>query len=59
MEESRLLVQRVLEHDEIECIEWMATSGNEAGNRSAQEESLGKSRLFQKRDGISGIKQLL
>ena len=55
MEESRLLVQRALEHDEIECI---ATSGNEASNRSAQEESLGKSRLFQKRDGISGIKQL-
>ena len=35
MEASRLLIQRVLKHDEIECIEWMTTSGNEASNRIA------------------------
>ncbi len=35
-EASRFLVQKVFEHDEIECAEWMTTSGNEASNRIAQ-----------------------
>lgn len=32
-EASQLLLQKVLEYEEIECIEWMTTSGNEASNR--------------------------
>lgn len=36
MEASWLLVQKVLKHDKIECIEWMTTSDNEASNRIAQ-----------------------
>jgi RimJ/RimL family protein N-acetyltransferase len=30
------LLQKVLKYEEIECIEWMTTSGNEASNRIAQ-----------------------
>jgi RimJ/RimL family protein N-acetyltransferase len=36
LEASRLLLRRVLEYEEIEFIEWMTTSGNEASNRIAQ-----------------------
>jgi RimJ/RimL family protein N-acetyltransferase len=36
LEASRLLLQKVLEYEEIECIEWMTTSSNEASNRIAQ-----------------------
>jgi RimJ/RimL family protein N-acetyltransferase len=36
LEASRLLLQKVLKYEEIECIEWMTTSGNEASNRIAQ-----------------------
>jgi RimJ/RimL family protein N-acetyltransferase len=36
LEASRLLIQKVLEYEEIECIEWLTTSGNEASNRIAQ-----------------------
>lgn len=35
-EAARLLVQKVLEHDEVECVEWMTTIGNEASNKIAQ-----------------------
>lgn len=36
LEASQLLIQKVLEYEEIECIEWMTTSGNEASNRIAR-----------------------
>lgn len=37
LEASRLLFQKVLEGEEIECIEWTTTSDNEASNRIAKE----------------------
>jgi RimJ/RimL family protein N-acetyltransferase len=36
LEASRLLLQKFLKYEEIECIEWMTTSANAASNRIAQ-----------------------
>lgn len=35
-EAARLLLKKVLEYEEIECIDWMTTSDNVASNRIAQ-----------------------
>jgi RimJ/RimL family protein N-acetyltransferase len=51
LEASQLLLQKVLKYEEIECIEWMTTSGNEASNRIAQQ--LG-GKIIRKEPIISG-----